>query len=84
MDYRNDNPFMPEGVELDQFWFCGGRIGAALGHRGGLTSLVYYGRRPELAGRRRPVAPRWKQPVLTSLPKPGVSVGEQKSSPGLP
>ena len=46
MDYRNDNPFMPEGVELDQFWFCGGRIGAALGHHGGLTSLVYYGSQP--------------------------------------
>jgi hypothetical protein len=46
MDYRNDNPFMPMGVELDQFWFCGGRIGAALGRHGGLTSLVYYGSQP--------------------------------------
>jgi hypothetical protein len=44
--YRDDVPFMPRGLELDQAWFCGGRVGASLAKHGGLTSLVYFGRQP--------------------------------------
>ncbi len=46
MRFVNDFPYMPTGMELDQIWFCGGRVGAAVGGHGGLTKLTYYGRQP--------------------------------------
>lgn len=46
VEFRDDIPYMPEGVDLDQTWFCGGRVGAAIGLHGGLTQITYYGRQP--------------------------------------
>jgi len=43
MIYKNNIPFMPKGIELDQTWFSGGRTGATLLGHGGIGEILYYG-----------------------------------------
>ena len=43
MEYRNDVPFIPKGLEVSQISFSGGRTAASLAPHGGLTHLNYYG-----------------------------------------
>ena len=43
MIYRNNIPFMPKGIELDQTWFSGGRTGATLLGHGGIGEILYFG-----------------------------------------
>ena len=44
MNYKNNIPFINEGLEVSQISFSGGRTAANLARHGGMTMIDYYGR----------------------------------------
>jgi len=43
MDYKNNQPFIKNGLEASQISFSGGRLAASIGKHGGITHINYYG-----------------------------------------
>ncbi len=43
MEYRNNRPFVPHGLEVDRVCFSGGRLAADIARHGGITNIKYFG-----------------------------------------
>jgi hypothetical protein len=44
LDFRNNLPFIPQGVGFSQVWFSGGRMACTILEHGGIGEILYFGR----------------------------------------
>lgn len=44
LEFRDNLPFLKNGIDLDQAWFSGGRLATTILRHGGIGQVLYYGK----------------------------------------